>query len=99
MPPDNNKVNFSINVTSLLIPQRMNSFNKEAKINFAKWYYSGLYFRDMQATFPVFYPERPIPSLTCQISYIVIFGCHLPAIAILTNSLIFFPLLCTCGRC
>jgi hypothetical protein len=22
----------------------------------------------MQATFPAFYPERPIPSLTCQIS-------------------------------
>jgi hypothetical protein len=31
----------------------------------------------MQVTFPVFYPERPIPNLTCQISYIVIFGCHL----------------------
>jgi hypothetical protein len=22
-------------------------------------------FRNMQATFPAFYPERPIPSLTC----------------------------------
>jgi hypothetical protein len=29
MTPDNNKVNFLTNVTSLLIPQRMNSFNKE----------------------------------------------------------------------
>jgi hypothetical protein len=59
-------------VTSLLISPRMNSPNKEEKVNFVKWYYSGLSFRDMQATFPVFYPERPIPSLTCQISYIVI---------------------------
>jgi hypothetical protein len=41
----------------------MNSFNKEEKVNFVKWYYSGLSFRDMQATFPVFYPEQPIPSL------------------------------------
>jgi hypothetical protein len=40
----------------------MNSFNKE-KVNFVKWYYSGLSFREMQATFPVFYPEQPIPSL------------------------------------
>jgi hypothetical protein len=77
MTPDNNKVHFLTNVTSLLIPQRMNSFNKEKKVNFVKWYYSGLSFRDKQATFPVFYPERRIPSLTCQISYIVIFGCYL----------------------
>jgi hypothetical protein len=77
MTPDNNKVHFLTNVTSLLIPQRMNSFSKEGKVNLVKRYYSGLSFRDMQATFPVFYPERPIPSLTFQISYIVIFGCHL----------------------
>jgi hypothetical protein len=31
MTLDNNKVNFLTNVTSLLIPQRMNSFNKEKK--------------------------------------------------------------------
>jgi hypothetical protein len=42
MTPDKNKVHFLTNVTSLLIPQRMNSFNKEEKINFVKWYYSGL---------------------------------------------------------
>jgi hypothetical protein len=72
MTPDNNEVHFLTNVTSLLIPHRMNSFNKEEKVNFVKWYYSGLSFRDMQATFPVFYPERPITSLTCQISSIVI---------------------------
>jgi hypothetical protein len=81
----------------LLISQRMNSFNKEEKVNFVKWYYSGLSFRDMQATFPVFYPERPIPSLTCQISYIVIFGCHLgytsQLLLILTNSLILFSII------
>jgi hypothetical protein len=71
MTPDRNKVHFLTNVTGLLIPQRINSFNKEVK-----WYYSGLSFRDMQATFPAFYPERPVPSLTCQISYIVIFGCQ-----------------------
>jgi hypothetical protein len=59
MTTDNNKVNFLRN------PQRMNSSNKEEKLNFVKWYYSGLSFRDMQATFPAFYPERPIPSLTC----------------------------------
>jgi hypothetical protein len=76
MTPDNNKVYFLTNVRSLLIPQRMNSFNKEEKVNFLKWYYSGLSFRDKQATFPVFYPKRPILSLTCQISYIVIFGCY-----------------------
>jgi hypothetical protein len=58
MTSDNNKVHFLINVTSLLIPQRMNSFNKEEKVNFVKWYYSGLSFSDMQATFPVFYPEQ-----------------------------------------
>jgi hypothetical protein len=77
MTPDNNKVHFLTNVTSLLNPQRMNSFNKEEKVNLVKWYYSGLSFRDMQATFPAFYPERPIPSLPYQISYTVIFGCHL----------------------
>jgi hypothetical protein len=71
MTPDSNKVHFLTNVTDLLIPQRINSFNKEVK-----WDYCGLSFRDMQATFPVFYPERPVPSLTCQISYIVIFGCQ-----------------------
>jgi hypothetical protein len=70
MTPDNNKVHFLTTVTSLLIPQRMNSFNKEEKVN------SGLSFRNMQATFPAFYLERPIPSLTCQISHIVIFGCQ-----------------------
>jgi hypothetical protein len=53
MTSDNNKVHFLTNVTSLLIPQSMNSFNKEKKLT----YYSGLSFRDMQATFPVFYPE------------------------------------------
>jgi hypothetical protein len=47
MTPDNNKVHFLTNVTSLLIPQRMNSFNKEEKVNLVKWYYSGLSFRDM----------------------------------------------------
>jgi hypothetical protein len=77
MTPDNNKVHFLTNVTSLLIPQRMNSFNTQEKVNFVKWYYSGLSFRDMQATFPLFYLERPIPSMTCQISYIVIFVYHL----------------------
>jgi hypothetical protein len=77
MTPDNNKVHFLTNVTSFLIPQRMNSFNKEEKVNFVKWYYSGLSFRNMQATFPAVYPARPIPNLTCQISYdIVIFGCQ-----------------------
>jgi hypothetical protein len=39
MTPDNNKIHFLINVTSLLIRQRMNSFNKEEKVNFVKWYY------------------------------------------------------------
>jgi hypothetical protein len=101
MAPDNNKVHFLTNVTSLLIPQRMNSFNKEEKVNFVKWYYSGLSFRDMQARFPAFYPERPIPSLTCQICII---HCHLwlsvlspwlhfTAIAILTNSSILFSII------
>jgi hypothetical protein len=32
MTPDNNKVHFLTNVTSFLIPQRMNSFNKEEKV-------------------------------------------------------------------
>jgi hypothetical protein len=68
MTPDNNKVHFLTNVTSLLIPQRMNSFNKEEKVNFVKCYYSGLSFRDMQATFPAFYPKRPIPGLTCTMA-------------------------------
>jgi hypothetical protein len=77
MTPDRNKVHFLRNITSLLNPQRMNSFNNKEKVNFVKWYYSRSSFRDMQATFPAFYLERPIPSLTCQISYIVIFGCHL----------------------
>jgi hypothetical protein len=57
MTPDNNKVHF-YKRNELLIPQRMNSFNKEEKVNFVKWYYSAMSFRDMQATFPVFYPER-----------------------------------------
>jgi hypothetical protein len=57
MTPDNNEVNFLTNITNLLIPQRMNSFKKEEKLNFVKWCYSGLSFRDMQATFPAFYPE------------------------------------------
>jgi hypothetical protein len=77
MTLDNNNVHFLTNITSFLIPQRMNSFNKEGKVNFVKWCYSRLSLRDMQAIFPGFYPERPVPSLTCQISYIVIFGCHL----------------------
>jgi hypothetical protein len=105
MTPDNNNVHFLTNVTSLLIPQRMNSLNKEEKVIFVKWCYSGLSFRDMQATFSIFYPERPVASLTCQISYIVIFGCHLgysrlqfPAIAILTNALILFSIIVS-GRC
>jgi hypothetical protein len=38
MTPDNNKVNFLTNLTSLLIPQRMNSFNKEEKVNLVKSY-------------------------------------------------------------
>jgi hypothetical protein len=75
MTPDNNK-DFLTNVTSLLIPQRMKSFNKEEKVNFVKWYYSGLSFRDMQARFLAFHPERPVSSLTCQMSYVVIFGCQ-----------------------
>jgi hypothetical protein len=29
LTPDSNKVHFLTNITSLLIPQRMNSFNKE----------------------------------------------------------------------
>jgi hypothetical protein len=57
MTPDNNKVHFLTNITNLLIPQRMNSFKKEEKLNFVKWCYSGLSFRDMQATFPAFYPK------------------------------------------
>jgi hypothetical protein len=36
MTPDNNEVHFLTNVTSLLIPQRMNSFNKGEKVNFVK---------------------------------------------------------------
>jgi hypothetical protein len=48
MTSDNNKVHFLTNVTSLLIPQRMNSFNKEEKVIFVKWHYSGLSFRDVQ---------------------------------------------------
>jgi hypothetical protein len=97
MTPDNNKVHFLTNVTSLLISQRMNSFDKEEKVNFVKWYYSELSFRDMQATLSVFYPKRPVPSLICQISFIVIFGCQLgdcfPAITILTNSLFLFSII------
>jgi hypothetical protein len=69
MTLDNNKIHFLTNVTSLLIPQRINFFNKEEKVYFD---YSGLSFRDMQATFPASYPERPIPSLTCQISSLVV---------------------------
>jgi hypothetical protein len=84
MTPDNNKVHFLTNVTSFLIPQRMNSFNKEEKVNFVKWYYSGLSFRNMQATFPAVYPARPIPNLTCQISYNIV---------ILTNSSILFSII------
>jgi hypothetical protein len=57
MSPDINKVHFLTNVTSLLITQRMNSFNKEERVNFVKWYYSALSFREKQATFPVFYAE------------------------------------------
>jgi hypothetical protein len=57
MTSDNNKVHFLTNVTSLLIPQRMNSVNKKEKVNFVKWYDSGMSFRDMQVTLPVFYPN------------------------------------------
>jgi hypothetical protein len=39
MAPDNNKVHFLTNVTSLLITQKMNFFNKEEKVNFVKWNY------------------------------------------------------------
>jgi hypothetical protein len=46
MTPDNNKVHFLTNLTSLLIPQRMNSFNKEEKVKLVKHF-----------PFPVFYPE------------------------------------------
>jgi hypothetical protein len=93
MTPDQNKVHFLINVRSLLIPQRMISFNKEEKVNFVKWYYSRLSFRDMQATFPAFYPERPIPSLTCQISYIVIFGCQCCHLGYTSQLLLFCQIL------
>jgi hypothetical protein len=103
MTPDNNKVHFLTNVTSLLIPQRMNSFDKEEKVNFVKWYYSGLSLRDIQATLSVFYPKRPVPSLIWQISFIIIFGCQFgncfPAITILTHFLFLFSLLYTSGRC
>jgi hypothetical protein len=51
MTPDNNEVHFLTNVTILLIPQRMNSFNKEAKVNFVKWYYSGLSFACLKQHF------------------------------------------------
>jgi hypothetical protein len=44
MTPDSNKFHFLTQVTSLLIPQRMNSFNKEKKVYFVKWQYSGLPF-------------------------------------------------------
>jgi hypothetical protein len=84
-----NKLLYLTNVTSLLIPQRMNSFNKEEKVNCVKCYYSGLSFRNMQATFPVFYPERPTMSniIHCHL------WLHFPAIAILTNSLILFSII------
>jgi hypothetical protein len=45
MIPDCNEAHFLTKVTGLSIPQRMNSFNKEEKVNFVKWYYSGLSFR------------------------------------------------------
>jgi hypothetical protein len=94
MTPDKNKVHFLTNVTSLLIPQRMNTFNKEEKINFVKWYYSGLSFR---------------ANISCILSGATnskfdmsnIIHCHVwfsprlhfPAIAILTNSLILFSII------
>jgi hypothetical protein len=77
MTPDNNEVHFLTNVTSLLIPQRMNSFNKGEKVNFVKLYYSVLSFRDMQATCHLWLAPR----------------LHFPAIPILTNPLILFSII------
>jgi hypothetical protein len=71
----------------------MNSVNKEEKVNFVKWYYSRLSFRDMQATFPVFYPERPIMSNIIHCYLWLWPRLHFPAIAILTNSLILFSII------
>jgi hypothetical protein len=93
MTSDNNKVHFLTNVTSLPIPQRMNSLNTEEKVNFVKWYYSGLSFRDMQAVFPVFHPERPIMSNIIHCHLWLSPRLHFPAIAILTNSLILFSII------
>jgi hypothetical protein len=67
MTPDNNKVHFLTYVTSLLIPQRMNAFNKEEKV---KWYYPGLSF--IQATFKQHFLYSIRSDQLCQISYIVI---------------------------
>jgi hypothetical protein len=36
MIPDCNEAHFLTKVTGLSIPQRMNSFNKEEKVNFVK---------------------------------------------------------------
>jgi hypothetical protein len=52
----------------------------------------------MQATFPALYPERPISSLTCQIHchlWLSVLSprLHFTAIAILTNSSIFFSII------
>jgi hypothetical protein len=95
MTPDNNKVQFLTNVTSLLIPQRMNFFNKEEKVNFVKWYYFGLSFRDMQAIFPVFSPERPIPSLTSPISLLslVVTSVTLPSYCYFDKAFNFFSII------
>jgi hypothetical protein len=85
MTPDNNKVHFLTSVTNLLIPQRMNSFNKEEQVNFVKWYYSGLLsFRHLSG------------ATSSKSDMLNIIQCHLwlsprlhfPAITILTNSLI-----------
>jgi hypothetical protein len=92
MTPDNNKVQFLTNVTSLLIPQRMNSFNKEEKVNFVKWYYFGLSFRDSKQHF--LYSIRSDQFQVCHLKYHCYLWLsprfHFPAIAILTKALIFF---------
>jgi hypothetical protein len=48
-PPPNVISQAGLTLTSFLILQRMNSFNKEEKVNFVKWYYSALSFRDMHS--------------------------------------------------
>lgn len=62
MNPVSNKCHVLTIKISLLI-LKMNCYSQEEKVNFIKWYYSGLSFRDIQATFAGFYPERPILNL------------------------------------